>query len=385
MASSYDIADNIFKDAARRNASRRFLPRFWQQKGSQAEIVFLDDLPRDKENNKQIVLEHVVQEYVNGKARYRNVVSPKTYGEHDPLADAGSYARPTVYYSIVDLTSVYEGKDWKFRFQKKLLPLSQTAYEALKLARARLVKAAEKAGDVKRAKAPLKYAKFTIARTNAAKSPQTGEVFNFEEYVDPQELLAAVKKGLPRDKREGVTLDPFDYAEILACPDEDELESMARSYLRRQKEASDEADDDAEYSFSKKSGKSKVKPTVSDDDEDDDDVSAESLFDEDADDDGIDEDTPKRPVKAGKKTKPAPVEDEDDEEDFEDEDEVDESDDEEIEADEDEEDEPPVRKKPIKKAPAKKPTKPAKAPKKKVVEDDEEDFEDTDDEFSDDE
>lgn len=169
---------------------RDYAPRFWLKKGESAFITFCDEDPI-------LMYEHELK--INGKFGNQTTCM-KNIGEECPLCENGYYAPNVAVFSIIDHREI-QGKDNKvYKDEKRLLVAKSTSWAVIELKKKKL----EGKGKT------MKGAMFEVTRTNKDKSPNVGDVFDYEEHV-PDDFM---------------DLSPLDYEKFLA-PDAEYVAHMA--------------------------------------------------------------------------------------------------------------------------------------------------------------
>ena len=177
--------------------SKEFSPRFWMKKGEGVEqddevyITFCDEEPL-------LFYEHSLK--VGKKFGY-NVTCMKNLGEECPLCEAGHYAPNVAVFTVIDHRSITDKNNKVHQDEKKLFVAKSSTWSVLELKKQRL----EQKG------LSMKGATFRVARTNAQKSPNAGNDFDFEGHVDGNDY----------------DLEPLDYEKYLA-PDAEYAAHMAK-------------------------------------------------------------------------------------------------------------------------------------------------------------
>ena len=179
---------------------KEFAPRFWLKKGESAFITFCDKDPI-------MIYEHELK--INGKWG-NNTTCMKNIGEECPLCENEHYAPNVAIFTVIDHRKI-EGKNGKvYENEKRLYVLKSTAWAILEIKKQKL----EDKG------LNMKGACFEVTRTKGDKSPNVGDVFDYEGHVEDMDI------------------DPLDYAKFLA-PDAEWCAHMAKKAGKKNSESND--------------------------------------------------------------------------------------------------------------------------------------------------
>lgn len=177
---------------------KNYVNRFWLPADSNAKIVFLDDNP-------PIIEEHQLQ--IDGD--WRNwFTCLRMVGEACPICENLDNKAYTVgFYTIIDTS---EWKDKSGKTHKNELKLFPAKFKTLQV----LKRLSAKRGS-------LEGCVFEVYRSTTD-APNTGDVFDFEEKLTKEEILA-----LNPDAK------PFNYVEILQPKEVGEIMSKLKKATRR--------------------------------------------------------------------------------------------------------------------------------------------------------
>lgn len=259
LPSGYKVASDRFDE--QKSHRRDFVPRFYLPNDKTAKVVFLDDKP-------VVVEEHSVRRTSSkGNKYWDRAVSPATYGDPDPLKDAGGRTSTVAYYTIVSLTKYRDSKGNIHVNEKMLLGLKQQAFDVVKRKRARILERSNREQN-------LVGAVFEVTRGSDKKEPSTGIDWSYVEHMPRKEILALLRKGAKQG--EEVSLDPFDYPTVLAPAD--------LALLKREARRLEDADnrDDVEEEDEPPVRRKKVRAEADELDEDEDESEDEEDEEEDA-------------------------------------------------------------------------------------------------------
>lgn len=288
FSAGYDFADKKF--AEQKALARKYVNKFFVERGKSTTVIFLTDKP-------VIVEEHNIPDgrTQSGKNKFRQITSPATFGERDPLKDSGvSRTSMVAYYTVLDGGEYTDKNNKKHQWEKKLCAVKTQVFDIVKRRRADIL---EQTGKERN----LAGAMFKVFRGNGDKTPSSGDDWQYVKHVSKRKMLELMAihfhgEGQP-------TLDPINYDEVLAPPPMEELKAIAARLGAPVAETGDDDDDDDRPVKAKK-----AKRPVDDEDDDDDGL-------EDEEDD--EEDEPVTKKKKGKllAKKKVPVDDDDEEDD----------------------------------------------------------------------
>lgn len=177
---------------------KNYVNRFWLPADSTAKIVFLDDNP-------PIIEEHQLQ--IDGD--WRNwFTCLRMVGEVCPICEHLDNKAYTVgFYTILDMSEWVDRNGKTHTNELKLFPAKFKTLQVLKRLSAK--------------RGSLEGCVFEVYRSTSD-APNTGDVFDFEEKLTKDDILA-----LNPDAK------PFDYAEILQPKEVGEIMNMLKKATRR--------------------------------------------------------------------------------------------------------------------------------------------------------
>lgn len=212
----YEIADKREKEIEERR--KNTVRRFWLKPEGTTKIVFLDDNP-------PIIDEHQVK--IDGDWKHWFTCN-SVIGAECPHCKAGNKPSVTGFYTILDMSEWTDSKGNVHRNERQLFSVKLKTLKKLKRASAK-----------QRAKGfdGLVGCVFEVYRTDSD-APNTGDDYEFIERLTEEELKDLVGKN--------GTIEPFDYAQILAPKTEEEMNKALKESAET---TSEEYGDDDDIDF----------------------------------------------------------------------------------------------------------------------------------------
>lgn len=192
----YDVFEE--KERAVEEKQKNYVNRFWLPADSTAKIVFLDDNP-------PIIEEHQLQ--IDGD--WKNwFTCLRMVGQTCPICDNLDNKAYTVgFYTVLDMSEWIDKSGKTHKNELKLFPAKFKTLQVLKRLSAK--------------RGSLEGCVFEVYRSTSD-APNTGDVFDFEDKLTKEEILA-----LNPDAK------PFNYAEILQPKEVGEIMNMLKKATRR--------------------------------------------------------------------------------------------------------------------------------------------------------
>lgn len=168
--------------------------RFWLERDSSKEVIFLDD-----ENEVPNAYEHRVLT-VGGGVDF--VLCMKNFGDVScPLCESGNKRYFVYYLTVIDVDGYVTRDGRTIRYVKRVMPLKKKAAEALR-----------KQLELWKKRYPnltLKNLRVVVSRLGLRDAPATGDRFELVKPMTQEEMNELVEKGYVSD------LDPVDIEDVV--------------------------------------------------------------------------------------------------------------------------------------------------------------------------